>query len=75
MADLTEAIEANTSALLAEATKELDNRLAMSELTTGLTQTVGNHSYSIQDMARQGSSFDSEEAQRNILKNFQQAMI
>jgi hypothetical protein len=62
MADLTEAIEANTAALLAEATKELDNRLAMSELTTGLTQTVDGRSYNIQDMARQGSSFDSEEA-------------
>jgi hypothetical protein len=45
MSELTDAIEQNTIALLAEATKELNNKIVMGELADKMTATVDGVTY------------------------------
>ena len=70
MAELTAAIEENTIALMSEATKELSNKMVLSDLVNTITADVEGAEYSFKNL----NKANSEEAQREALKLLQQNM-
>jgi hypothetical protein len=64
MAELTAAIEENTVALLSEATKELSNKLVMSDLANAITVSVDGITRDFDEL----NKANSEEAQREALR-------
>jgi hypothetical protein len=64
MAELTAAIEENTVALLSEATKELSNKLVMSDLVNAITVSVDGVTRDFDEL----NKANSEEAQREALR-------
>ena len=71
MQELTDAIEQNTEALLAEATRQLSNQIAMAEITNKMEVTQGNRELSFSELAGgQGS----EETMRKALEAYQNNM-
>jgi signal recognition particle GTPase len=70
MAELTAAIEENTVALLAETTKELSNKLVMSDLVNAITVSVDGVTRDFDEL----NKANSEEAQREALRLLQENM-
>ena len=70
MKDLTLAIEDNTTALLSEANKQLINKIAMADVASLIEVNVDGIVRSFGEL----NNMDSEEAQRNALKEFQKIM-
>jgi signal recognition particle GTPase len=70
MAELTAAIEENTVALLSEATKELSNKLVMSDLVNAITVSVDGVTRDFDEL----NKANSEEAQREALRLLQENM-